>query len=224
MAKIFLIVEGQTEEQFYKRVVQEAYQTESGVFSHYFEVVVMPNKKNTFSREQKGGSVSYEVSVTNIKRFLRSTTHCDLVVMIFDYYGLHQSFKSHLRADQNTLDEKITAIQHRLENEIAVDKFKFRLQIHEFEAFLFSDPEVIANHFGLPGQSIEINSILDAVNGNPEFINDHPETAPSKRLARIFPNFRKITDGLLIAEKIGIAVIRGKCKNFNALCKIFDTL
>jgi hypothetical protein len=52
----------------------------------------------------------------------------------------------------------------------------------------------------------------------PEDINNSQETAPSKRLAKIFPygRYGKVEHGALIAEAIGIETIRAKCPKFDA--------
>jgi Domain of unknown function (DUF4276) len=224
MAHILLIVEGQTEEQFYKRLVQNEFRNEDGTFRHYFQVVVMPSKKNIYSRSHKGGAIGYEVCTDNIKRFLRQASHCDLTLLVLDYYGLHDSFKSHLSNEHQTLEQKILVIQSRLEAEIGVPRFKFRLQVHEFEAYLFSDPEKVTSHFQEAAKLATLREILANFNGDPERINDDPATAPSKRLKIVFPNFGKTTDGIAIAEKTGISTIRQHCQWFDKLCNLFDAL
>ena len=87
-------------------------------------------------------------------------------------------------------------------------------------------PEKIAQHFGKPEKLPELNAILEDSENNPEAINDDPKTAPSKRLADIFPTFSKgkTSDGLPISGKIGIPKIREQCQKFNEMCKLFDEL
>ncbi|MFK7983736.1 MAG: DUF4276 family protein [Saprospiraceae bacterium] len=224
MANIFIIAEGQTEEQFFKKNLQQHYITSAGHYLHYFQVVVMPSKKNTYARLHKGGSINYENCVANIKRFLHQSAHCELVLLVFDYYGIHASFKDHLDESHLNLVDKIVAIQKRLEQEINNSRFKFRLQIHEFEALLFSDIQAISNHFNKDGVFPVLENILNKFNGNPELINDHPKTAPSKRLAQIFPSFRKTSDGLQIVDKIAMNLLREKCTHFNKMCQLIDDL
>jgi len=147
MAQVFIIVEGQTEEQFFKKTLQQYYINSDGNYQHFFQVVAMPSKRNTYAKIHKGGSINYENCVVNIKRFLRETSHCQLILLVFDYYGIHKSFKKKLGQSQITLEDKIIAIQERLEKDINHPKFKFRLQVHEFEALLFSDIQVVSRHF-----------------------------------------------------------------------------
>lgn len=224
MANILIIVEGQTEEQFYKHLVQHELQNEDGSYRHYLQVVVMPSKRNVYSRNHKGGAFSYDVCLDNIRRFLRQASHCDLVLLTLDYYGLHESFKQNLPSQPFSLEDKILAIQHRLEDEIGTQHFKFRLQVHEFEAYLFSSPEMVVSHFQEPAKLQVLQEILAKFGNNPELINDNMATAPSKRLAAIFPKFGKTTDGIAIAGKTGIAQIRQRCAGFDGICQLISQL
>jgi len=184
----------------------------------------MPTKKNVYKKSRKGGYASYEVCINNIRRFLKQAAHCELVLLIFDYYGLHPSFKTHLSKSQKTVDEKIFSIQNRLEIEIGNPRFKFRLQVHEFEAFLFSNVAEICAHFNQPEKIVPLRTILSNFQNDPELIDDDPKSAPSKRLEKFFPSFGKIGDGLLIAQKIGIQMMRQRCNRFNKMCNLFDEL
>lgn len=50
----------------------------------------------------------------------------------------------------------------------------------------------------------------------PEDINDHSETAPSKRILGVIPRYRKVVNGSRLAGKIGLTVIRKECPRFGA--------
>ncbi len=218
MAGIFLIVEGDAEERFYKDTFASAFN------NHYFIVVQMPNKRNLTARAHKGGRVSYDSCVDNVRRFLRSSTHCSLLALVYDYYGLHATFSDHLAAHESSLDQQVAAIQSRLQREINDPRFRFVLQVHEFESYLFSDPSQLAAHFGKPGSLPVLNAILQDFGNDPEMINNAPETAPSKRLAKLFPEFGKVTDGVTLANKTGVATMRKACKRFDAFCRLIESL
>ena len=218
MENIFIITEGQAEEKFYKSVFADYF---GPTFN--FQVTCMPNKRNAYSRINKGGTISYDLCVKNINRFIKGATHCNKVFLIYDYYGLHKSFFNGYSGYDNT-NKKINFIISKLENEINNPKFKFILQVHEFEAFLFSKPEEIVKHYNNLGLLKEFNSILSRHNNNPEEINDSPDTAPSKRIINIFPQyeFGKTSDGIVIAKNIGIDNIRKRCENFNNFCSLLQ--
>lgn len=85
--------------------------------------------------------------------------------------------------------------------------------MHEFEALLFSDPKVLAT--GL--ESVEESSIqqIRGQFAGPEEINDSQQTAPSKRIARLDRSYQKVNDGVSIAMKIGLDLMRAECPHFN---------
>jgi hypothetical protein len=45
--------------------------------------------------------------------------------------------------------------------------------------------------------------------------NDHPDTAPSKRLLREIPEYDKANSGVIVAEQIGLGKMRRRCPHFN---------
>ena len=59
-----------------------------------------------------------------------------------------------------------------------------------------------------------MKKVLDEFS-NPEEINDNPDSSPSKRIQRIFPEYNKVFYGSLIAQRIGIEKIREKCGHFD---------
>ena len=210
MKHVFLIVEGQSEEAFYKHVLSEYFRT-----THFFAVTTMPNKKNKTSREYKGGTVTYDLCIRNIRRFLNSATHCDKFFLILDYYGLHASFLDNYQGG-NYSRKKVDYIINRIEKEINHQKFSVFLQVHEFEAFLFSEPKAIASHYRQEEKTLLLELILTSFSGNPEDINDSKATSPSHRLIDLFPEYAygKTTDGVLIAQKIGVDRIAARCPSF----------
>jgi hypothetical protein len=89
--------------------------------------------------------------------------------------------------------------------------------LHEFEALLLSDPGKFACYYD--GHQRQIQAIVDLCSefGTPERIDDGEETAPSKRIGRQIPEYlgAKPTAGPIIAEHIGLKVMREKCPHFN---------
>lgn len=216
MENVFIITEGQAEEKFYKSVFAEYFKSD-----YYFQVTCMPNKKNAYARKNKGGTVTYDLCVKNVKRFLNGATHCKMVFLIYDLYGIHESFYDGYEGGNNT-DSKVSFLIERLERDINNSKFKFILQVHEFEAYLFSNPIEIVKHFNKEEVLGQFNAILSNHGSDPEKINDSPETAPSKRIIDIFPQYEhgKTSDGIIIAKNIGIDMIRSKCKRFDDFCSL----
>lgn len=93
-----------------------------------------------------------------------------------------------------------------------VRRFFSYIQLHEFEALLFSSNKGFEYYFSeeLAAKTASIISSYD----NPEDINTSPEGAPSKRLLAIKSDYNKVLEGNLIALEIGIKSIWEKCPRF----------
>ena len=50
--------------------------------------------------------------------------------------------------------------------------------------------------------------------GNPEKIDDSPETAPSKRILALLPTYDKEDMGVSAIQEVGLDIIRSRCANF----------
>jgi hypothetical protein len=217
MAYLFIIGEGFTEELFYKRIFNEYYSTK-----HFTETVVISTKINNQQRSYRGGTISFEKCIAICKRYLHQNTQADLILLCLDYYGLPESFFSPEINSIRDINNRVAAIQERVNAQVSNNRFRCHLQLHEFEAWLFSDVNKIAEQFEGNGKSA-LDHIVNHFD-NPELINDHKETSPSHRLKAIYPDYRKVVDGFEIANKIGIHKIREKCPHFNALCELLDQL
>jgi hypothetical protein len=93
------------------------------------------------------------------------------------------------------------------------------IQLHEYEALLFSGPDVMEEWLSLyndvpTGYFSNICQKFDS----PEQINDSVHTAPSKRIIALIGdnNYDKVDDGLFILKEIGLERIRQECPHFNA--------
>jgi hypothetical protein len=86
------------------------------------------------------------------------------------------------------------------------------VQMHDFEALLFSDISVLA------ADNLRISMQLACILGSfscPEEINDNYETCPSRRIKQHIENYVKTVDGIIAAHKIGLTKIRRECPHFN---------
>jgi Domain of unknown function (DUF4276) len=86
--------------------------------------------------------------------------------------------------------------------------------MHEFEGLLFSDCERFGRGIGRSDLAAGFQAIREQFD-TPEEINDSPETAPSKRVIELVPNYDKPLMGTLAVLEIGIDTIRRECPHFN---------
>ena len=128
----------------------------------------------------------------------------DAVTSLVDFYG----FK---KKGSMTPDELVRAIQERIG--LDDDRFVFPyVQLHEFEGLLFSD----VSAFGrvLRGAPVTELASIRSRFLTPEDINDDSATAPSKRIARLMPRYRKRLHGPRLADEIGLDTMRKECPRF----------
>jgi Domain of unknown function (DUF4276) len=89
------------------------------------------------------------------------------------------------------------------------------IQKFEFEALLFTE----ITGFEYCGISLRQKMLLKSIMStypNPEDINNGPETAPSKRLQQIMPNYNKVLFGNVIIQEHGLQNILEVCPRFAA--------
>lgn len=96
------------------------------------------------------------------------------------------------------------------------------LSLHEFEAPLFSNSDIMKEHFFDHDATSLIQTTLQYP--NPEMINGGEQTAPSKRILQCIPEYAKPIDGVAIAQKTGLDVLRAKCSHFDNWIKGFEGL
>ena len=140
----------------------------------------------------------------------------DIVVTTFvDYFRMPHNtpfYEQCMQAGCNK--DKVAALEQCIWKDINDRRFVPYIQLHEFEALLFSDNNGFEEFF-TKEQAEQTAVIVDAFE-NPEDINTHPQHAPSKRILAIKEDYNKPIDGNLIADKIGINTILKRCPRFAA--------
>ena len=89
------------------------------------------------------------------------------------------------------------------------------IQLHEFEGLLFSEPTGFLEAFPGGQSLVDRLTAIRMQFSSPEDIDDGAATAPSKRILDIAPEYEKPVAGILIAQRIGLAVIRRECRHFD---------
>lgn len=208
---VTLLVEGQTEQLFVREVLAEYGRTRG-----LWITPIVLSKKG-----QKGGDVRFARAKRDIALHLKQRQD-SVVSLLVDYYGLGQDWPGKEKVAANASPAQVAATIGAATSETvraslgdaASRRFVPNIVVHEFEALLFSDPEVLARHLSIDPTKIE--QIL-AECGQPEAIDDSPRTAPSKRLRDLAGgHFRKTATGVAAAREIGIARIRAQCPVFDA--------
>ena len=203
--RVLVLVEGQTEERFVKDILGPAYLNRE----IYFCPTILVTKRVKYGPNFKGGVTNFAKFSNDVQRLLKSKSS-DLVTTMIDYYALPIDFPGmNTRPNASPLEK----VQH-VEDAIAAhfkhpSNFLPFLILHEFEAWLFSSLEELPMVMTARDKKDQFSAIRGKL--TPEDIDEGPETAPSKRILKLFPAYRKTLHGPTVAKRIGLERIRTEC-------------
>ena len=206
--RVHLIVEGQTELLFCRDVLAP-YMGERGIILTR-SLISKPGAN--------GGDVKFSRARRDILNHLREKS-APIVSTMVDYYGIKE-WPDLEKARKCSVPQQIAdilneAVRRRIcEDDVTRGcRFVPYISMHEFEALLFSRPDVLAIHLGV--KQSEVDDLVSN-SGGTESINSGRDTAPSKRILKWCPSYKKTIDGIAIAKEIGIPTIRKACPLFDA--------
>jgi hypothetical protein len=218
--KVRVVVEGRTEQSFVNQVLAPILWPRAVYVTPI--ILGVPG--------HKGGRTSYVRIKKDILLHLRQdgTAYCSTMI---DLYGLGAGFPGTPPPPNLPNMEKARHIEEAVAKDIVAaapdlrsgTRFLPYLQLHEYEGLLFSDPASLANGLRQPGLAAQFQSIRTQF-PTPEDINDDPNTAPSKRILRLHPAYRKPIDGTLAALAVGISAMRRECPHFNEWVERLESL
>jgi hypothetical protein len=200
--RLFVVVEGETEEFFVKAVVQP----------HLWTFEVHPEPINVH------GGRSWERWRNVLTKLMKSQPGDARFTTLFDLYGLPKDFPG-LGASKAVVDtsQRADLLEAEMKAVLADERLIPYLQRHEMEALLYTDLLVLR---GLLDAKDDLDG-LDRLRQStavlpPEDINDDVTTAPSKRLLSHIGSYVKTVHGPLALETLGLARIGGRCPRFRA--------
>ena len=215
MQRLLVHVEGQTEESFVNRTLSPHL-----VEGFRYADVRARLLGNARQRLRRGGIRPWDSVRKDIVRHLQGD-RAALATTMVDYYGLPNTWPGRIESTQAPFTEKAAIIEKELREDItsalgdgAPDRFIPFVVMHEYEGLLFSDPPGFAQAVGRPELAVDFQAIRGRF-ATPEEINDSPETAPSKRVAELIPDYQKPLMGVQAAVAIGLDAIRRECPHFD---------
>jgi len=211
MKRLIIIVEGATEQEFVNQYLLP-YLNTFGIYN------VTPIEITTNRQlKKRGGFVNYEHLRKDIIKALYDNYY---VTTFVDFFRIPTNCPKYSNNSAN-VDKMQDAINADIDN----SKFFSYIQLHEFEALLFSDIKGFEYIIDNDDKAIkEVEKIMKKY-PNPEDINNNPQTAPSKRILSIHPSYEKVADGNLAIDEIGMNKILEKNPRFKAwVDKIIETL
>lgn len=205
MKMIYILCEGQTEEAFINEVL--------GPYFANLMIFIKPiicTTKRTTSKKYKGGVSDYN-KVKNELTILCKQHKNEMITTMFDYYAM-PSNTPNINCNEVDVYKRMELIEEAINNDIGQPNCFFNFMLHEFEGMLFSSPDAFIEI--TDEETVEkIRKMRDEAI-SPEHINNSPETAPSKRLESLIPNYAKVKNGALISKNIGIDTLLKECKHF----------
>ena len=192
MIRLAIVAEGQTEAEFTKGVLAK----------HLRPLNVEPTPV----------AMRGNVSVQRVAQYMADLYRShNAVTSLVDFYG----FKRKGNASADELETKIRDQVHKVVRRGWDERNVLPyVQRHEFEALLFTDVAA----FSSIDVDEEAMGRLQAVRSQfatPEDINDHRDSAPSKRISQVVP-YNKAAEGPVVAAEIGLEKMRSACPRFGA--------
>jgi len=209
MNRVRVLVEGQTEQAFIKDILRP-----------YFDPRQIYLHAVKFRR--RGGIIPYERAKDVILRSLKEDADLICTTMV-DFYGMPANWPGR---DQANRCRSCVEKAYRVEGGILGDVTKSLgssfnprrlmpyVQMHEFEALLFSSPAKLAESLGIE-KTIPVFMAIRNEFSNPEDINDSYDKCPSRRIEGVFQGFKKTINGITAAGRIGLETMRQECPHFN---------
>ena len=197
MIRLAISVEGPTEEEFVKHFLADPLRKRG--------VEPTPILLGRARNRSDGGNVSVEQLVREMAHLRRNF---DAVTSLVDFYGFR-------RKGDKTVDELEEDLRQKLGHPWHQKKVFPYVQRHEFEGLLFSDVDAFTKLIGVSHTSIQALRNIRSQFPTPEDINDNENTAPSKRIKKVIPQYEKKVDGPLLAMEIGLDKIRTECSRFD---------
>ncbi len=215
MARLYLFAEGPTEQTFADTVLKP-HLASVGVYLHPPVLIAHARKKGKVHR---GGGRKYMPMKNDILRFLAQEKGGDVFfTTMIDLYAIHAGFPGLEEAEKlrNVPQQRVESLETSFGEDIGDSRFVPYIQLHEYEAYLFSEPKWFEYFYDDHAKQIAALQNISAAHATPELIDDGQHTAPSKRIIAELPDYEdaKAAVGPQVAELIGLDSIRSKCPHF----------
>ena len=215
MTRLLMLVEGQSEEIFVKRTLAP-YLAERGVYVQ--PPIVLWTKRLDSGGGFRGGAIYWNQIRRSVLPLTRDGNAW--VTTLLDYYGLPEDFPGYQKARKaGDPRQRVAKLQEEFARVIDHPRFVPFLALHEFEAWVFTAPDVVAEHFGTRGLAAQMRQA-----GDPELINLGETSHPKARLRSMNTGYKETSDGPTLLAKIGIDAIRDACPHFAAWLKRLEAL
>jgi hypothetical protein len=205
MKRLFIVVEGQTEEEFVNELLSPYLNT--------FGIYDVRATKITTSKGHKGGFVNYQHLKNDVTKLLKQSSKDVIVTTFVDFFRLPTIVPDFATiSKKSTKKNSVDEFEKAIAKDIDDHRFVPYIQMHEFEALLFSSTKGFSTYYENEKSAVKgVTKIMDEFS-NPEDINSNKP--PSYRIKELTTNYDKIVYGNIMALEIGMATIIKKCPRF----------
>jgi hypothetical protein len=137
---------------------------------------------------------------------------------LLDYYALPEDFPQPATLAAPSPRARVVDLETAMGRDVTSDRlwrFTPHLQLHEFEALLLADVEMLIAEF--PNRAREVALLKAEISGlAPEDVDGGRETHPAMRIIGHIPEYEglKTSAGPILASRIGLPRLRQTCPHF----------
>ncbi len=213
MVRLHVVVEGQTEEAFVRNVLCP--------YMGRYDVIMVARCVETSRKggiKRRGGIRGYSKLRRDLMRWMKEDANPEArFSTMIDLYSLPADFPGYEESRRiPELFRRVEYLETCFSEDVDDRRFVPYLQLHEFEALLFADASKFVFAFPDRQGTVDQISAIRSSFPSPEHIDDGENTAPSKRIREVFPDYDKVAFGPVIAAKIGIETLVRECSHFAA--------
>lgn len=206
MRRLHILCEGQTEETVVRETLGPHFTVPGKVCVTYS---VLKTKRSASGQASRGGVSTWPKIRTDLRNLLRDSSITVLTTMI-DYYGVPDDTPGMVDCPTGTPWERVAHVERAVGTAVGDPRFLPHFVLHETESWVLACDEVLELVTGDPKLPEEVRTVV-AEAGGPELVDGGRDTAPSKRLERLYPGYRKTSDGPDAIALAGLAHIRTRC-------------
>jgi len=215
MIRLYMYVEGQTEQQYAETVLRE----HLAGYGVSVEGAILAATSRRHRVIRRGGGRHFLPMRNDLNRLFREHYKPDVrFTTMFDLYALYSDFPGTEAASKqrHIPYERVKTLEQAFAREMNDGRLLPYIQLHEFETLLYCKLEAFEIHY-CRKQIDALTKDAGTLLATPELIDDGQDTAPSKRIAKQFPDYPddKPRAPVEIATMIDVSVVRSKCPHFN---------
>jgi hypothetical protein len=204
--RIHFLVEGQTEEVVVRDIIKPSLEQDR---STYVTWSIFITKRPAAGPARRGGIASWQRIQRELGLLLRDSS-LNILTTLFDYYAFPPDTPGMLDRPPASPFDRVRHVENAITLAINDRRFLPHLTLHEIETWVLADCIRLGEVMGDRASAMELLGMVKQ-EPTPEFIDDGPATAPSKRILNAFPDFKKTIDGPLVIADAGLDAIRRCC-------------